>query len=65
MFTILLWNDRTDRLEHRFSTRYGDRIPRDKSVALGAGLIGLAAAQRTPVLSPDVRKDSALPRRKP
>lgn len=57
MFTILLWNDRTDRLEHRFSTRYGDRIPRDKSVALGAGLIGLAAAQRTPMLSPDVRKD--------
>ena len=58
MFTILLWNDRTERLEHRFSSRYGDRIPRDNSVTLGAGLIGIAAAQRTPVLSPDVRKDS-------
>ncbi len=57
MFTILLWNDRTERLEHRFSTRYGDRIARDKTVALGAGLIGIAAEQRKPVLAADVRKD--------
>jgi sigma-B regulation protein RsbU (phosphoserine phosphatase) len=58
MFTILLWNDRTDRFEHRFSTRYGERVTRQRSVALGEGLIGTAAQERAPILSPDVRKDT-------
>jgi sigma-B regulation protein RsbU (phosphoserine phosphatase) len=57
MFTILLWNDRTEQLEHRFSTRYGERVKRDRNVPLGFGLIGAAAADRAPVLVPDVRKD--------
>ncbi len=57
MFTILLWNDRTEQLEHRFSTRYGERIVRDRNVPLGVGLIGTAASTRAPVLAPDVRKD--------
>ncbi|HEY8311552.1 MAG TPA: GAF domain-containing protein [Gemmatimonadaceae bacterium] len=57
MFTILLWNERTEQFEHRFSTRYGERIVRERNVALGQGLIGTAAQQRVPVLSPDVRKD--------
>ena len=58
MFTILLWNDRTEQFEHRFSTRYGERIKRERNVPLGVGIIGTAAAMRTPVLSPDVRRDS-------
>jgi sigma-B regulation protein RsbU (phosphoserine phosphatase) len=58
MFTILLWNDRTERLEHRFSSRFGERIKREHNVTLGEGIIGHAAQQRTPVLAPDVRKDS-------
>ncbi len=57
MFTILLWNERTEQFEHRFSTRYGERITRERNVALGAGLIGTAAQERAPILSPDVRKD--------
>jgi sigma-B regulation protein RsbU (phosphoserine phosphatase) len=57
MFTILLWNDRTERLEHRFSSRFGERIKREHNVRLGEGIIGSAAQQRTPVLVPDVRKD--------
>jgi sigma-B regulation protein RsbU (phosphoserine phosphatase) len=57
MFTILLWNDRTERLEHRFSSRFGERIKREHNVTLGEGIIGHAAQQRTPVLVPDVRKD--------
>jgi sigma-B regulation protein RsbU (phosphoserine phosphatase) len=57
MFTILLWNDRTERLEHRFSSRFGERIKRDHNVRLGEGIIGNAAQQRTPLLVPDVRKD--------
>ena len=58
MFTILLWNERTEQFEHRFSTRYGERVMRERNVPLGEGLIGAAAQERAPILSPDVRKDS-------
>jgi sigma-B regulation protein RsbU (phosphoserine phosphatase) len=57
MFTILLWSDRTERFEHRFSSRFGERIKREHNVKLGEGIIGHAAQMRTPVLVPDVRKD--------
>ena len=57
MFTILLWNGRTEQFEHRFSTRYGERVVRERNVALGQGIIGTAAKERAPILSPDVRKD--------
>jgi sigma-B regulation protein RsbU (phosphoserine phosphatase) len=57
MFTILLWNDRTERFEHRFSSRFGERIKREHNVMLGEGIIGNAAQMRTPLLVPDVRKD--------
>ena len=57
MFTILLWNPNTEQFEHRFSTRYGERITRERNVAFGEGLIGTAAMERAPILSPDVRKD--------
>ena len=57
MFTILLWNDRTERLEHRFSSRFGERITREHNVQLGEGIIGHAAQMRMPLLVPDVRKD--------
>jgi sigma-B regulation protein RsbU (phosphoserine phosphatase) len=57
MFSILLWNERTHLYEHRFSSRYGERVVREHAVALGHGLIGIAAQSREPVLAPDVRKD--------
>ncbi|MDE1176303.1 MAG: GAF domain-containing protein [Edaphobacter sp.] len=57
MFTILLWNERTQQFEHRFSSRYGERVPRERNVTLGEGIIGSAAQLREPVLAPDVRKD--------
>jgi phosphoserine phosphatase RsbU/P len=58
MFTILLWNDSTQLFEHRFSSRFGERVTRERTIALGEGLIGTAAQLREPVLAPDVRKDS-------
>jgi len=57
MFTILLWNERTEQFEHRFSSRYGERVTRIRTIQLGQGVIGTAAEQRTPLLVPDVRKD--------
>jgi sigma-B regulation protein RsbU (phosphoserine phosphatase) len=57
MFSILLWNDRTRLFEHRFSSRYGERVVREHAVPLGHGIIGSAAEDRQPVLAPDVRKD--------
>jgi sigma-B regulation protein RsbU (phosphoserine phosphatase) len=58
MFSILLWNERTQQFEHRFSSRYGERVTRERTIALGQGIIGIAAQQREPILSPDTRKDS-------
>ncbi len=58
MFSILLWNDRTEHFEHRFSSRFGERVIRERIIALGEGLIGTAAQLREPILAPDVRKDS-------
>jgi sigma-B regulation protein RsbU (phosphoserine phosphatase) len=58
MFSILLWNDRTQLFEHRFSSRFGERVTRERTIAMGEGLIGTAAQLREPVLAPDVRKDS-------
>jgi phosphoserine phosphatase RsbU/P len=57
MFTILLWNDRTQLFEHRFSSRFGERVTRERTIALGEGLIGTAAQLREPILAADVRKD--------
>jgi sigma-B regulation protein RsbU (phosphoserine phosphatase) len=57
MFTILLWSDRRERLEHRFSSRYGERVTRERTITLGEGIIGAAAQLREPVLVPDTRKD--------
>jgi phosphoserine phosphatase RsbU/P len=58
MFTILLWNERTEQFEHRFSSRFGERTTREHNVKLGEGIIGNAAQMREPLLVPDVRKDA-------
>jgi sigma-B regulation protein RsbU (phosphoserine phosphatase) len=58
MFSILLWNERTEHFEHSFSSRFGERVIRERIIAIGEGLIGTAAQLREPVLAPDVRKDS-------
>ena len=57
MFTILLWSERNQQFEHRFSTRYGERVTRERNILLGQGIIGTAAQERAPILAPDVRKD--------
>ena len=58
MFTILLWSESKQQFVHRFSTRFGERVHRDRNAVLGQGIIGIAAQQRHPILVNDVRKDS-------
>lgn len=57
MFTILLWSESRQQFMHRFSTRFGERVQRDRNAEMGKGIFGLAAAERHPILVPDVRKD--------
>jgi len=57
MFTILLWSESQQMFVHRFSTRYGARVVRERNVPLGMGIIGHAAQDRVPLLAPDVRKE--------
>jgi phosphoserine phosphatase RsbU/P len=57
MFSILLWNERNHHFEHSFSSRFGERVIRERIIALGEGLIGTAAQLRQPILASDVRKD--------
>ncbi len=57
MFTILLWSESRQEFVHRFSTRFGERIRRERAAVLGKGIIGSAAQERHPILVPDVRKD--------
>lgn len=58
MFTILLWSESRQQFVHRFSTRYGLRVTRERNAVPGVGIIGTAAHGREPVLAPDVRKDA-------
>ncbi len=57
MFTILLWSESRQQFVHRFSSRFGERVHRDRNAVLGQGIIGISAQQRHPILVNDVRKD--------
>jgi sigma-B regulation protein RsbU (phosphoserine phosphatase) len=58
MFTILLWSDSRQQLVHRFSTRFGERVQRDRNAVMGEGIFGIAAQEKQPILVSDVRKDA-------
>lgn len=58
MFTILLWSESRQQFMHRFSTRFGERVQRDRNAEMGKGIFGIAAAERHPILVADVRKDA-------
>ncbi len=46
VFSVMLWNEKTQRLESVFAMRYGDTIPARMSLPLQQGLTGTAAAER-------------------
>lgn len=57
MFSVLLVDEQRQVLEHRFSLRFKESIQLKHDIPIGKGLVGAAAAQREPVLVPDVTKD--------
>jgi sigma-B regulation protein RsbU (phosphoserine phosphatase) len=57
MFSVLLVDEQRQLLEHRFSLRFKESIQLKHDIPIGKGLVGAAAAQREPVVVPDVAKD--------
>ncbi len=57
LFSLMLWNEERQELEHEFLLRYDDRFCVKTGVPLGYGLCGTAAALRQPVRVPDVQLD--------
>src|SRR5207253_4145624 len=58
MFSILLLDTSSDKLQHRFSLRFQENIQLKHDIPIGLGVVGYAAQQKETVLVPDVSKDS-------
>lgn len=58
MFSILLLDSTGQKLQHRFSLRFGENIQLKDDRPLGMGVVGHAAQHKHAVLVPDVTKDS-------
>lgn len=58
LFCMMLWDEKTQLLEHSVSLCYGEEVPRiEGGFPLGHGLSGTAAAERRAIRVPDVRVD--------
>ncbi len=57
MFSILLLDATGEKLQHRFSLRFQEKLHLKHEIPLGRGLVGLAAQMNEAMLVPDVSKD--------
>jgi sigma-B regulation protein RsbU (phosphoserine phosphatase) len=57
MFSILLLDETSQKLVHRFSVRFKENVHLKHDIPLGRGLVGAAALEKRPILAPDVSKD--------
>jgi phosphoserine phosphatase RsbU/P len=57
MFSILLLDPASEKLQHRFSQRFQENIQLKNDIPLGRGVVGYAAQHKEAVLVPDVSKD--------
>ena len=57
MFSILLLDATGEKLQHRFSLRFGENIQLKNDRPLGLGVVGYAAQNKQAILVPDVTKD--------
>jgi sigma-B regulation protein RsbU (phosphoserine phosphatase) len=58
MFSILLLDASGEKLQHRFSQRFQERLHLKHDILLGRGVVGYAAQAKEAVLVPDVSKNS-------
>jgi phosphoserine phosphatase RsbU/P len=58
MFSILLLDASGEKLQHRFSQRFQERLHLKHDIPLGRGVVGYAAQAKEAVLVPDVSKNS-------
>jgi sigma-B regulation protein RsbU (phosphoserine phosphatase) len=56
MFSILLLDQAGEKLQHRFSQRFEERLHLKHDIPLGRGVVGYAAQMKEAVLVPDVAK---------
>src|SRR5215472_10526046 len=57
IFSILLLDETSQKLVHRFSVRFKENVQLKHDIPMGRGLVGAAALERRPILVPDVSKD--------
>ena len=57
MFSILLIDASGEKLQHRFSQRFQERLHLKHDIAIGRGIVGSAAASKEAILVADVTKD--------
>lgn len=57
LFSVMLWDERSQRLRHEFSMRYDERLAQKEAFPLGYGICGTAAALRQPIRVPNVHLD--------
>jgi sigma-B regulation protein RsbU (phosphoserine phosphatase) len=57
MFSILLLDQSGEKLQHRFSQRFEERLHLKHDIPLGRGVVGYAAQAKEAVLVPDVSKN--------
>lgn len=57
VFTVMLWDESTQQLEHRFSLKFDERFIIKGGFTLGQGLTGTAAALRQAIRVPNVDLD--------
>ena len=57
MFSILLLDEKRQKLVHRFSVRFKESVHIKHDIPLGRGLVGAAVQEKKAILVPDVSKD--------
>src|SRR5258707_3658874 len=57
MFSVLLVDPETEKLQHRFALRFQEQLHLKHDIPVGRGLVGYAAKSKEAVLVPDVSKD--------
>jgi phosphoserine phosphatase RsbU/P len=57
IFSVMLLDESSQKLYHRFTIGYGEEASKDWQIPIGQGITGTAAATRRAVRVPDVRED--------